>query len=260
MPMQATVEKIVPHTIADWPAVKVHFPCTETSGLRVTDEVTGLYIDVSDPALVGSASFSPPGAVTLKRSAAGTVNASQAWQALDGSKYIVMMLACRPKLIGDAVNGLQPGGSNSYGSVLTMGTRLGLHYSAWDGTNEVSSGSLDASKKTTADTDCLLVMVYKPVGQNIECSMYAADGSLVWASSTVNASVSGTLQPPATAGLLFDADYPNDSGYWHQSAVYQHIIYQFDALPSDLAMAIQWHRLKPRSRDKSPYPGWKFKT
>lgn len=250
------IEKVVPHDIADWPAVKIHFPFNETSGTALTDEAGGVVYDANG---AGTVSFGNPAYSVLAKGGEPLMDA--VWPTFPAGKFIYQIMCFRSAAIEASA-----GGSNTigYGGELDDQPQIygaaagGAHLHVRDNAGNMVTVAPDPSKVTTVGEDFLMVLIIRPAGQLIENRLYDSTGALVWAQTITNpvSGGIGEITPGAGGG---SASLEGSSG-WGQGPQYQRITYQFDAEPSDLAQALAWHARMARNGVKTPYHGWKFKT
>lgn len=234
------------YKIADYPAVKLHFPFNEVSGTSATDEATGLVLTPGGGIEYGNPAYS----MTLTGLTGGAGQVTGDWPVLDlANKYYYLVQSCRSlELTGFPSGSVSLAGNGT--AQFTGGYRQGAHITIVDDEENAVALQPQEAKQLTAGTDYLLVLICRPIGGNAEIRCYTTDGALLYSDTAANAVLAST----ATITLT------SLSGVYGQSNLYQKTLYEFTAEPADLAVALAWHASMAPRGYKSPYPGWRNKT
>jgi hypothetical protein len=220
-----TESKLLP--IRDnFPALAMFFPCSETSGLTLTDTAYGIQLLCSALTFPASGAVAPNFAAN--KPTVGEIRSA-------GTKKVVIVGVGNPGVAGVLLIGNSTSGQGDYincnpiapvvrqNTTSVSGTAYtGSAVHAWGMFADINGGDV-----TTFDT----------------------------------ASGSYTEQTPvALTGITSLASIQNRVGLTNHTSIYGIAVFYFTAIPTDVKPAIQWMEANWRNGVKALYPGWRGKT
>lgn len=251
------------YSVRDYPAVQMHFPCHETSGTDMTDEVHGI---ICRPSLVPGATitFGNPAYSVWPECDLVTdtpVIGANLPQILAGNFFCSIMVGRSMTSGGFPVGG---NGRNSVGVFdsapyagpgIAQSFYTGMHFDIKDDVGLTLSVAGDATRRLVQGTDYVLVTTIRPTGQNCTSIAYDLNGNVALSGQTGNPALSQSVLNSGL-GTITPINYWRPSG----TAIYQWITYQFATEPADLLLAIKYHGGAATQGIKTPYPGWEGRT
>lgn len=223
------------YNLANYPGVKLHWRCNETSGTDMVDEVRELTIRPTASIAFGSPAYT----VHPEGNSNDTVY-NGPYPTFDTTKFIISLAIGR---CTDSASGRNSLGQQGPGPGIALSFVGGMHTRIQDDLGAVISVATDVTKSLTSGTDYILAVMVRPTGQNIEGSVYTTTGTLVHQQLVNNTGLS-TITPVSLCrpvGIAF----------------YQWITYQFAVEPPDLISGLIWHAAKSMAGVKAPYPSWR---
>lgn len=228
--------------VADYPACKLFFPITETSGASITDLVAGV-------------SASPVGIVDSGKTpifASNYMTHDDIAGVLDATVVGYPDLGATKDWIMIAVADFADNG----GAVIGIGSAAGGGSISMKGNSKIKDVTPNADDLTGSaiDANTVAAALYTDLAGAPDIYLTETDGTTVLTDAD-------TLALTAVDGMDFDtADASFTLTGSTGTALYGVALFSFTAFPSDISAALSWMNYQWRQGNKVIYPAWKGKT
>lgn len=239
-------------TPADYPSVKLWFPCNETSGTTLTDVVAGVVHNPSQSGYSGSLAFTVDNAVTVTNDASNTTPLqSGSFPELDLSKVILMaaVVRCADATKARIAIGAADGDAD-HDPAISLSMTTSMHHLFTDsGGNQDGVGT--STDLTLANGSDYIMYIYREGGTPAtKAQVLNTDGTQATSATGTNADLLQTDTDNNLVGsTLTPASFTRTSGLH----IYCWGVWELDSIPSNLVEGLVFMSDVARQGYKHPF-------